>query len=90
MLQAGLPILSRELSTELFSNFEELGKVFAESSPVWEPGTQRGYHMVVHSELASQLLYRVDPKHRTVGEFFRDEVAEPFGKSFSLIFNRAS
>ncbi|XP_072035737.1 beta-lactamase domain-containing protein 2-like [Amphiura filiformis] len=82
--EAGLPIVSRQLSTELFSNYEELGKVFAESTPVWKPGTARGYHMVVMAEIASQLLSRVDSKNRTVGEHFREEVAEPFDIDFYI------
>ncbi len=66
----------------MLSNYEELSKVFEESSPVWEPGTARGYHMVTMAEIASQLLTRVDG--RTIGEYFKEEIAVPFGKNVIL------
>jgi len=30
------------------------------------------------------LIRRVDPLHRTIGEFFRDEAAEPMGLEFYI------
>ncbi len=62
-------------------DYEELGRALARSSPMWKPGTSHGYHGLTFGLYASQLLTRADPKKRTIGEFFRDEIAEPFGKS---------
>ena len=47
---------------------------------MWEPGTSHGYHGITFGLYASQLLTRADPKKRTIGQYFRDEVAKPFGK----------
>ncbi len=78
--QAGLAIIDTQLTIDLLKNYEELGKVLARSPPMWEPGTTHGYHAFTIGLYASQLLTRADPKRRTMGKFFRDEVATPFGK----------
>lgn len=67
------------LTMDLMRNYKELGRVLARSPPLWEPGTTHGYHAFTFGLYASQLLTRADPKKRTLGEFFRDEIAKPFG-----------
>ena len=80
LLQAGVAVTDITLSLSLVQDYEELGRVLARSPPLWEPGTAHGYHAMTWGLYASQLLTRADPKKRTMGQFFRDEVAEPFGK----------
>ena len=43
-------------------------------SPLWIPGTQHGYFSNAYGFSAGELVRRVDPKKRTVGEFVRDEI----------------
>lgn len=52
--------------------------------PLWEPGTKHGYHPWTLGTMIGELLTRIDPKHRTVGEFFADEVAGPLGAEFHM------
>ena len=70
------------LSLRLLQDYEELGRVLARSPPQWEPGTAHGYHAITYGLYASQLLHRADPKKRTLGQFYKEEVAEPFGKLY--------
>ncbi|XP_072026501.1 beta-lactamase domain-containing protein 2-like [Amphiura filiformis] len=82
--EAGLAMTDPPLSIELLKHYEELGNVLAASPPMWQPGTEHGYHAITFSLYASQLLSRVDPQHRTLGQFFKEEVAEPFGIEFYI------
>jgi CubicO group peptidase (beta-lactamase class C family) len=50
--------------------------------PLWEPGTRHGYHALVFGHLIGEIVRRVDG--RTIGTFFREEVAEPLGLDFHI------
>jgi CubicO group peptidase (beta-lactamase class C family) len=45
--------------------------------PQWAPGTQVGYHGMTYGYLVGELVRRVSG--RSLGTFFRDEVATPLG-----------
>ncbi len=49
-------------------------------APVWEPGTAHGYHAVTYGYLVGEVVRRVTG--RTVGTYFREEIAEPLGLDF--------
>ncbi|XP_071805144.1 beta-lactamase domain-containing protein 2-like [Asterias amurensis] len=82
--EAGLASTTRPISQKLLKDHDALGQILAESPPQWVPGTAHGYHAFTFGLYCSQLLRRVDPKHRTLGQFFREEVAEPFDIDFHI------
>ncbi|XP_072025302.1 beta-lactamase domain-containing protein 2-like [Amphiura filiformis] len=82
--EAGLAFIDTPITIDLMMNYHKLGKALAKSPPIWEPGTTHGYHAFTLGLYASQLLTRADPKKRTLGEYFRDEVARPFGIEFYI------
>lgn len=47
------------------------------SAPLWEPGTAHGYHGLTIGWLEGELVRRISG--RSLGTFFRQEVAEPLG-----------
>jgi CubicO group peptidase (beta-lactamase class C family) len=47
----------------------------AVAQPWWTPGTAQGYHMVTFGFILGELVKRITG--RTLGEFLRDEIAEP-------------
>ncbi|CAF3371560.1 unnamed protein product [Rotaria socialis] len=55
-----------------------------QQNPLWPPGTAHGYHTVTYGWLAGELVRRVDPKGRTLGEFIRDEIAKPLNIEFYI------
>lgn len=57
-----------------------MSKLFEDQIPNWPPGSTGGYHTLTFGWLADQLIRRADPKHRGVGQYFREEIAEPYGK----------
>ncbi|XP_038078941.1 beta-lactamase domain-containing protein 2-like [Patiria miniata] len=84
--QAGLSEISDEDTYALLGDQDALGDFLARYAPEWEPGTAQKYHAWSFGLYASQLLRRADPKHRTLGQFFKEEIAQPFGIDFHIGF----
>jgi CubicO group peptidase (beta-lactamase class C family) len=51
----------------------------ARLKPAWPPGTRLAYHAITLGFYEGELLRRVDPQHRSLGQFFQDEIASPLG-----------
>src|SRR5499427_8721983 len=77
--QAGLFALDVPIDRGLVADLDRLATVLARQTPVWEPGTRLAYHAITLGFYESELLRRIDPRHRTVGQFFQDEIASPLG-----------
>jgi CubicO group peptidase (beta-lactamase class C family) len=77
--QAGLYALDQPLDRALISDLDRLAVVLARQKPAWEPGTRQAYHAITLGFYEGELLRRIDPKHRSLGEFFQDEIASPLG-----------
>lgn len=56
--------------------------VLATQAPWWEPGAFSGYHALTQGYLEGEVVRRITG--RTIGAFFRDEVAEPLGADFHI------
>ena len=55
-------------------------RALAAQEPIWPPGTRHGYHMRTFGWLVGELVRRVDG--RTIGAFWREEIAAPLGLDF--------
>jgi len=75
--QAGLYALDEPVDRRLVADLERLAFVLARQKPAWEPGTRQGYHAITLGFYESELLRRVDPQRRSLGQFFQDEIATP-------------
>jgi CubicO group peptidase (beta-lactamase class C family) len=82
--QAGLYSSAEMGERELVADLDRLAVVLARQKPAWEPGTRQGYHALTIGYYESELLRRVDPKHRSLGRFFADEIAAPLGLDFYI------
>lgn len=82
--QAGLPAVDRPLAPEILSDFDALAHLLASLKPRWAPGTRQGYHAFTLGFYESELLRRVDPKKRSLGIYFKDEIAAPLGIEFYI------
>jgi len=58
--------------------------VLARQKPAHEPGTRQIYHALTLGYYESEILRRVDPKGRTLGQYFQDEIASPLGLDFYI------
>jgi CubicO group peptidase (beta-lactamase class C family) len=77
--QAGLYALDEPVTRELVADFDRLARVLERQKPAWEPGSRHGYHAITLGFYEGELLRRIDPRHRTLGRFFQDEIATPLG-----------
>jgi CubicO group peptidase (beta-lactamase class C family) len=77
--QAGLFALDVPLDRSLVADLDRLAVVLARQTPAWEPGTRQAYHGITLGFYESELLRRIDPRHRSIGQFFQDEIASPLG-----------
>ena len=58
-------------------DWEKATSLLAAQEPAWEPGTRSGYHALTHGYLVGEVVRRITG--RTLGTFFREEIAEPLG-----------
>ena len=77
--QAGLHILDEPLDHGLVADLDRLAIVLARQKPAWKPGTRQAYHAITLGFYESELLRHVDLRHRSLGQFFQDEIASPLG-----------
>jgi CubicO group peptidase (beta-lactamase class C family) len=77
--QAGLFAFDEPVDRRVLADLDHLAVVLARQKPAWEPGTRQAYHALSLGFYEGELLRRVDPRHRSLGEFFRDEIATPLG-----------
>ncbi len=82
--QAGLFALDERPTRDLVADPDRLAVVLARQKPAWPPGTRQAYHGITLGFYESELLRRVDPRHRTLGRFFQEEIATPLGIDFYL------
>jgi len=78
---AGLSGFDKPTPTDLY-DWEDITGRLAAQAPWWEPGTQSGYHAVTQGFLQGEIVRRVTG--RTIGQFFREEVAEPLQADFHI------
>jgi CubicO group peptidase (beta-lactamase class C family) len=82
--QAGLFAFDEQADRNLIADLDRLAVVLARQKPVWEPGTRQAYHAISLGYYEGELLRRVDPRHRSLGQFFQDEIAAPLGLDFYI------
>jgi CubicO group peptidase (beta-lactamase class C family) len=82
--EAGLVLLDPPPSIEEMRDLDHLADVLARQTPAWPPGTRHGYHGLTIGMYMQELMRRVDPANRSLGRFFRDEIAAPLGIEFYI------
>jgi CubicO group peptidase (beta-lactamase class C family) len=79
---AGVPGFEPPITATALYDWDTIVKGLAAQAPWWEPGTASGYHAITQGFIQGEILRRIDG--RTMGTFFRDEVAEPLGADFYI------
>jgi CubicO group peptidase (beta-lactamase class C family) len=78
--QAGLPGVRKTLPDGAYADWDLIVNALAKEEPFWEPGTRNGYHALTFGWLVGEVVRRVSGK--SLGTFFKDEVAGPLGLDF--------
>jgi len=82
--EAGLVLLDEKLTLETLRDLDGMAAVLARQKPAWPPGTRHGYHTITLGLYMQELIRHVDPARRTLGRFFRDEIAVPLDLEFYI------
>jgi CubicO group peptidase (beta-lactamase class C family) len=78
--QAGLPYVEGDFTLDEALAWDPIVTAIAAQAPIWEPGTQHGYHMRTFGWIVGEIVRRVDG--RSIGTFWRDEIADALGLDF--------
>jgi len=78
--QAGLPLVEGDFSLDECLAWDPMVEALAAQAPIWDPGTQHGYHMRTFGWLVGELVRRVTGG--SIGAYLRDEIAAPLGLDF--------
>jgi CubicO group peptidase (beta-lactamase class C family) len=79
---AGLSGFEEPMEPEDLYDWEKCCARLASQATWWEPGTASGYHAVTQGFLVGEVVRRVTGK--SLGTFFREELAEPLGADFHI------
>src|ERR1051326_2372121 len=77
--QAGLFALDEPVDRAIVADLDRLAVVLARQKPAWEPGIYQAYHALTLGFYTGELLRRIDPQRRSLGQFFQDEIAAQIG-----------
>lgn len=76
----GLPAFRDPIKPDGYNDWDYMVQRLELEEPFWEPGTRNGYHMISFGWTVGELVRRVSGK--SLGQFFRDEIATPLGLDF--------
>jgi CubicO group peptidase (beta-lactamase class C family) len=79
---SGLPGWEEAIGVDDLYDWDGVCGRLAAQAPWWEPGAKSGYHALTHGFLLGEMVRRVEG--RSLGAFFRKEVAEPLGADFHI------
>jgi CubicO group peptidase (beta-lactamase class C family) len=76
----GLPACRTQIRPGGCYDWDYMVETLANEEPFWRPGARNGYHMVNFGWTVGEIVRRVSG--RSLGTFFREEIAEPLGIDF--------
>lgn len=82
--QAGLYGFDAPVDKSVIADPARMAEVMADQKAAWGPGERVAYHAISLGFYEGEILRRVDPLHRTLGQFFQDEIATPLGEEFYI------
>jgi len=79
---AGLSGWKERITKDDLYDWDKVTGLLAAQAPLWPPGTQSGYHAITQGYLVGEVVRRITG--RSLGTFFREEIAEPLGADFHI------
>uniref|UniRef100_A0A0N5A4A1 Beta-lactamase domain-containing protein n=1 Tax=Parastrongyloides trichosuri TaxID=131310 RepID=A0A0N5A4A1_PARTI len=76
---SGVVLIDKQIEIEDALAPDVMKEIIENQKPYWEPGTQIGYHAISYGWLVDQIIRHVDPKKRTIGKFFKEEITDIHG-----------
>jgi CubicO group peptidase (beta-lactamase class C family) len=78
--QAAVPAVTATLPERALLDWQSMVEALAAQPPWWQPGREHGYHAVSFGFLVGEVVRRIDG--RSLGRFFREEIASPLDLDF--------
>jgi len=82
---AGLSGFDPPIEANQLYDWDAVVSGLAAQKPWWAPGEGSGYHAITQGFLQGEIIRRVTGK--SIGTFFREEIAEPLGADFHIGLN---
>lgn len=79
---SGIVTYPEQVSVEDLCDWGKMVGLIERQEPLWEPGTKLGYEMTTFGYMTGEIVKRVAGK--SIGTFFRDEIARPLGADFHI------
>ena len=79
---AGVPGFDPPVSAAEVCDWDSAVRNLEAQAPWWEPGTRSGYHAISQGFLIGEVVRRITGK--SLGTFFREEIAGPLGADFHI------
>ena len=79
---AGLPGFGEQLTLPQLCDWEYVVALLERQRPWWAPGIVAHYHALTQGFLVGEIIRRITGK--SLGTFFREEIAEPLGADFHI------
>jgi CubicO group peptidase (beta-lactamase class C family) len=77
--QAGLFAFDEHVDRDVVADLDRLAGVMERQAPIWPPGERQAYHAITLGFYENELVRRIDPAHRTIGQVLHEDIASPLG-----------
>jgi CubicO group peptidase (beta-lactamase class C family) len=82
--QAGLYAFDEMNDKNLIADLDRLAVVLAKQKPAYKPGRKQDYHALTLGFYENEIIRRTDPKGRSIGHYFQEEIASPLDLDFYI------
>lgn len=77
--QAGLFAFDERVDGSVVADLDRLAGVMQRQRPIWPPGQRQAYHAITLGFYENELVRRIDPDRRTIGQVLQRDIATPLG-----------
>ncbi|KAF0337248.1 beta-lactamase/transpeptidase-like protein [Gigaspora margarita] len=83
--RAGVTYLDRQLTKSELEDLDKLAKILAAQPHIFDGVPLRAYHASTRGLYLNEIVRRVDPKHRTIGQIVSEEILKQYDLEFYLL-----
>ena len=77
--QAGLFGFDERVDGAVVADLDRLARAMEHQRPIWPPGERQAYHAITLGFYENELVRRIDPDHRTIGQVLHEDISTPLG-----------
>jgi CubicO group peptidase (beta-lactamase class C family) len=77
--QAGLFAFDERVDGDVVADLDRLAGAMERQRPIWPPGEHQAYHAITLGFYENEVVRRIDPDHRTIGQVLHEDIATSLG-----------